>query len=94
VYQTHQFPSKDVLVEVVLNLFVGDVDTELLKWVCCKVLKAEYVQDTYSGTFITETDIKSLGTIMQEENEILYYLVHSFFSADQLHQLGSTLHVL
>jgi len=35
-----------VLVEVILQLLVGIVDTELLEAVGLKVLKAEYIQDT------------------------------------------------
>ena len=37
-------PSKYVLVEVKLDLLVGDVDAELLERVLLKVLKAEDVQ--------------------------------------------------
>lgn len=39
------FPSKYVLVEVKLDLFVGNVDAELLERVLLEVLKTEYVQD-------------------------------------------------
>ena len=34
-----------MLIEVVLDLFVGDVNTELLERVHLEVLKTEYVQD-------------------------------------------------
>lgn len=39
------FPSKDVLVEVKLDLLVGYVDAKLLKGVLLEVLKAKYIQD-------------------------------------------------
>ena len=39
------FPSKNVLVEVELDLLVGYVDAELLERVLFKVLKAKDVQD-------------------------------------------------
>lgn len=42
---SHLFPSKYVLVEVKLDLLVGDVDAELLERVFLEVLKAEDVQD-------------------------------------------------
>lgn len=38
-------PGEYVLVEVELDLFVGDVDAELLKRVPLEVLKAKDVQD-------------------------------------------------
>lgn len=39
------FPSEYVLVEVKLDLLVGDVDAELLERVLLEVLEAEHVQD-------------------------------------------------
>ena len=38
-------PSKDVLVKVELELFIGNVDTELLKGVAAEVLEAKNVQN-------------------------------------------------
>lgn len=40
------FPGEDVLVEVELDLLIGDVDAELLKRVPLKVFKAKHVQNT------------------------------------------------
>ncbi len=40
------FPGEDVLVEVELDLLIGDVDAELLKRVPLKVFKAKDVQNT------------------------------------------------
>jgi len=42
------FPGKHVLVEVILDLFIRDVYTQLFKWVAIKVLKAKYVEDSNS----------------------------------------------
>lgn len=44
---THLLKFEDVLDEVILKLLVCIVDTELLKAVGLKVLKAKYVQDPY-----------------------------------------------
>ena len=43
--EVYLLPSKDVLVEVKLQLFIGNVDTQLLKWVGTKVLKTKNVQN-------------------------------------------------
>ena len=40
------FPGKDVLVEVELQLFVGNVDAELLEGIDAKVFKAKDVQNS------------------------------------------------
>lgn len=40
----YQFPGKDMLVEVVLDLLVGNVDAQLFKGVALEVLKAKDVQ--------------------------------------------------
>lgn len=40
-------PSKDVLVEIELQLLVGYVNTQLFKGVDTKVLKSENVQNSY-----------------------------------------------
>lgn len=44
---SHLFQSEDVLVKVELNLFVSDVDTQLLERVLLEVLKTKDVQDPY-----------------------------------------------
>ena len=41
----HLFPSEYVLVEVKLDLLIGDVDAKLLEGVLLEVLEAEDVQD-------------------------------------------------
>ena len=41
----HLFPSKDMLVEVKLQLLISHVDAELLKRVLAKVLEPENIQD-------------------------------------------------
>jgi len=41
---THLLPFEHVLVEVLLQLFVGQVDAQLLQVVCVKRLKAVDVQ--------------------------------------------------
>jgi len=45
-------PGEDVLVEVELDLLIGDVDAELLKRVPLKVFKAEDVQDADVQTLV------------------------------------------
>lgn len=44
-FSTYLLPGEYVLIEVELNLLVGDVDAELLKRVVLEVLEAEDVQD-------------------------------------------------
>ena len=51
-------PGKDMLVEVVLDLFISDVDAQLFKRVVIKILKPKYVQYPNSKTFITEINEK------------------------------------
>lgn len=46
------FPSKDVLVEVELDLLVGDVDAQLLKGVFLEVFKTKDVQDADVKAFV------------------------------------------
>lgn len=45
-------PSKDVLVEVKLDLLVGDVDAELLEGVLLEVFKTKNVQDADVEAFL------------------------------------------
>jgi hypothetical protein len=40
------FPREDVLIEVVLDLLIGNIDTKLLERILGKILKAENVQKT------------------------------------------------
>ena len=44
----HLFHGKDLVVEVLLELLVGQVYAELLKTVVFKVLKTKNVQNTYT----------------------------------------------
>lgn len=44
---TYLLPGEDVLVEVKLELFISNVDAELLKWVAAEVLKAKDIQDSH-----------------------------------------------
>ncbi len=43
-----------MLVEVVLNLLIGNVDAQLLKGVSLEVLKAKDIKNAYGETFIPE----------------------------------------
>ena len=45
VCDSHLLPCEDVLIEEVLELFVGNVNTQLLKAVLLKLLKPKDVQD-------------------------------------------------
>lgn len=46
-WKSHLFQSEDVLVEVELNLFISDVDTQLLEWVLLEVLETKDVQNPH-----------------------------------------------
>ena len=46
-WASHLLQGKDVLVEVELDLLIGDVDAELLERVLLEVLEAEDVQDAH-----------------------------------------------
>lgn len=52
---THLFQGKDVLVEVKLDLLIGDVDAQLLKRVLLEVLEAEDVQDSHIHAALRST---------------------------------------
>lgn len=43
---THQLPCKDMLVEVILDLFIGNVDTQLFKGITREILEAKYIQES------------------------------------------------
>lgn len=53
-------PGENVLVEVKLDLFVGNVDAQLLEGVLLKVLKAKNIQDAnvQALIFLSEGDEK------------------------------------
>lgn len=51
--KTYQLPRENLLVEVELNLFVGDVYTQLFKRIPFKIFKTKYVQDSNSVIIIT-----------------------------------------
>lgn len=57
------FPSEYVLVEVKLDLLIGDVDAELLERVLLEVLKTEYVQDA---------NVQALVILSGGENEMFF----------------------
>lgn len=50
--ESHLFPGENVLVEVELDLLVGDVDAKLLEGVLLEVLKTKDVQDANVQTLI------------------------------------------
>lgn len=50
------FQFEDVLVEVVLEPFVGEVNAELFKAVVLIILKAKDVQDSYGQDLVKKTD--------------------------------------
>lgn len=60
--QAYLLQFEDVLVEVILQLLVCIVDTELLKAVGFKVLKAEYIQDTDGQALENETHTTTTTT--------------------------------
>lgn len=47
---------EDVLVEIVLKPFVGEVDTELFKTVVLIILKAKDVQHSYRQDLVEQAD--------------------------------------
>ena len=51
--RTYQLPRENLLVEVELNLFVGDVYAQLFKRIPFKIFKTKYVQDSNSVIIIT-----------------------------------------
>ena len=52
IFQSYHFPSKDMLIEVILDLFIGYVDTELFKGIVWEVLKPKNVQQTYNRQLV------------------------------------------
>lgn len=50
------FQFEDVLVEVVLEPFVGEVNAELFEAVVLIILKAKDVQDSYGQDLVKKTD--------------------------------------
>lgn len=62
------FPRKDVLVEVKLDLLVGNVDAELLKGVLLEVFKTKDVQDA---------DVEALVILSgEDESKALQHSLH------------------
>lgn len=47
--------SKNVLIEVVLDLFIGDVDAQLLEGIPLKILEPKDIQDPHVHAVICET---------------------------------------
>lgn len=52
---TYLFPRKDMLIEVELNLFIGNVDTELFKRIFFEILKAKDIKNSNVQTVIVST---------------------------------------
>lgn len=52
---TYLFPRKDMLIEVELNLFIGNVDTELFKRIFFEILKAKDIKNSNVQTVIIST---------------------------------------
>ena len=48
---THHFHNKNILVEIVLNLFVGNVNKKLLKGIVIEVFKAKDIQNSNPKIF-------------------------------------------
>jgi len=51
--KTYQLPRKNLLVEVELNLFVGDVYAQLFKRIPFEIFKTKYVQDSNSVIIVS-----------------------------------------
>lgn len=66
---THLLEGKDVLVEVKLDLLVGDVDAQLLKRVLLEVLEAEDVQDSHVHAALRSTSKPSAARRGREEKK-------------------------
>lgn len=52
---TYLFPCKDMLIEVELNLFIGNVDTELFKRIFFEILEAKDIKNSNVQTVIVST---------------------------------------
>lgn len=52
---TYLFPGKNMLIEVELNLFIGNVDTELFKRIFFEILKAKDIKNSNVQTIIVST---------------------------------------
>lgn len=57
----HLFPSKDMLIEVELQLFISNVDTQLLKWIGTKILKPKNIQNPNSSHNVSPAEDKKVG---------------------------------
>lgn len=73
--KTYQLPRKNLLVEVELDLFVGDVYTKLFKRIPFEILKAKYVQNPNSVIIVAVKRnkdnclIKRMAEIVHERKE-------------------------
>ena len=71
--KTHQLPRENLLVEVELDLFVGDVYTKLFKRIPFEILKAKYVQNPNSVIIVAVKQnkdnclIKRMAEIIHEK---------------------------
>lgn len=54
-FNAYLFPGKDMLIEVELNLFIGNVDAELFKRIFFEILKAKDIQNSNVQTIIIST---------------------------------------
>lgn len=56
-FQVHWYllKSKNVLIKIVLDLFIGDVYAELLKRISLKVLESKNIQDAHIHTIVCTT---------------------------------------
>lgn len=66
--QAHLFQGKNVLVEVKLNLFICNVDAELLKGVLLEVLESKDVQDSHIHATFCHTSKGNIGTEKQSSS--------------------------
>lgn len=54
-FNAYLFPGKDMLIEVELNLFIGNVDAELFKRIFFEILKAKDIQNSNVQTIVMST---------------------------------------
>ena len=63
--------SKNMLIEIVLNLLIGDVYAELLKWISLKVFESKNVQDPHIHTIVCSTAWERKIKLFREGNSSL-----------------------
>jgi len=66
--QTYQLPRENLLVEVELDLFVGDVYAQLFKGIPFEIFKAKYVQDSNSVIIISAKQNKGKQVVVYHWN--------------------------